>query len=169
MKPVTILIGLLAGLVALVFDPSEQQQNMIEKNGMKVRWSFLNDRIYFDVSAPTSGWVAIGFNEKPGLEGTYLLMGHVTNGVAEVKEHFVVAPGDYRPMEAFGAPSVVTIGWGVEETGSTSLQFSIPIKANDAFRKQMSPASSLHLLLAYSASDDFQHHSIMRTQTKIQL
>lgn len=169
MKLITIMIGLVAGLMALAFNPSEQPKNTIEKNGMKVRWRFHNDRIHFNISAPTTGWVAIGFNEKQGLEGTYLLMGRVSNGVAEVKEHFVVAPGDYRPLEAFQAPIAVTVAQGVEEAGATSLKFSVPVQPVDAFRKQMLPVSNLHLLLAYSTSDDFQHHSIMRTQTKIQL
>jgi len=74
---------------------------------MKVSWSFVNDRIYFEMSLPTDGWVTIGFNTHTGTKGAYLLMGNVVNGKPNLVEHYTLNPGNYKPIKSLGETTQV--------------------------------------------------------------
>jgi len=141
----------------------------VRKNNMTVRWKMEKEYIYFEIEAPTSGWVAIGFNETTSLAGTYLLMGRIRNGKAEVVEHYTEKPGNYKPIADLGIPNQVISISGDEKGNLTKLKFSIPISKSSKYHKQLSTESKWTLLFAYSVDDDFQHHSIMRTSVNIKL
>lgn len=143
--------------------------SLVEKNGMKVHWEHRSDSVHFDVSAPTTGWLAIGFNPSDRLKNTYLIMGCHTGGSPRLVEHYAVKPGDYRPIVEFGGQPQATRINGTEKGGKTRLRFSLPLKAADHYRKDLHPGRQYFMLMAYSRSDDFQHHSIMRTSVQITL
>jgi DOMON domain len=148
-----------------------QQKNMqkIAQNGMTVSWYHQNDRIYFGMSAPTNGWLAIGFNVSDDIKGTYLLMGNVVDGKANVIEHYTVGVGNYKPLTAFAVPLQVKHVEGVEDKKITVINFSLPANANNKYQKDLSPGLKYILHIAYSQEDDFHHHSMMRTSINISL
>jgi DOMON domain len=148
---------------------SKKEMKLIEKNGMKVRWEHQASRIYFDMEAPTDGWVAIGFNHSENTTGNYLLMGNIVNGVVNVVEHYTSSPGSYQSFEALKTnPSVADVE-GKETVKNTYIRFSLPVKATNSYARNLSPPNEYVLLMAYSREDDFQHHSMMRTSSNIKL
>ncbi|WP_421763479.1 DOMON domain-containing protein [Ekhidna sp.] len=140
-----------------------QKFNSVERNGMKVAWEILGDRIFFKISAPTTGWIAIGLNESKELTGTYLIMGRVKNGNPEVIEHRTLCPGNYRSFENLGASTTIQLISGGQSRLSTWLGFSIPINKFSDYHKDVLASDGLNMLMAFSRHDDFMHHSIMRT------
>lgn len=160
-------------LCLALFTCTEPQdlQNMkeISKNNMTVKWKIEKEHIHFEMEAPTDGWVAIGFNETSALAGTYLLMGRIRNGTAEVVEHYTERPGSYQPTTNYGVPVQVFSVTGDEKGKMTRLNYSIPIEKASKYHKQLSPETKWTLLMAYSLEDDFQHHSIVRTSVEIKL
>lgn len=149
--------------------PANYSQGEIEKNGMTVKWEIKYERIYFEMEAPTDGWVAIGFNEKEGLVGTNLIMGAVKENRLTMTDNFIVGFGDHRPIENLGGSNQLSDKKGKEQGEQTNICFSLPIKAADKFHVDLDKGKTIHLLIAYSTSDDFDHHSIMRTSAKITL
>jgi DOMON domain len=145
--------------------PSSQ----IEVNGMRVVWKIAGKCIDFELSAPTSGWLAIGFNASEDLAGTYLIMACVELGKVKVVEYKTLAPGDYRPITDLGGKASVEILGGHEEGNATQVRFRIPQQVSDGFHKSLLPGSKWRLLVAYSREDDFKHHSMMRTNIAITL
>ena len=141
----------------------------IQKNNMKVSWIFEGDLLSVELEAPTKGWVGIGFNVRPELPGSYLLMGHVVAGKAQVMEHHTLALGDYRPITELGAEARVKHVSGAESGGKTTIRFSVPIAADSPCVHELSEGRKLTLHMAYSREDDFQHHSMMRTAVQITL
>lgn len=85
------LLSLLFGLLLSNF----QAWNTVSKNGMEVSWEHVGDRTHFSVKAPTKGWVAIGFNKKSDLKGTFLIMCRIVDSVVDVEPHYIFGPGDY--------------------------------------------------------------------------
>jgi DOMON domain len=167
MKRILIIV-----LGTLIFFTCKAQQTImqtISQNGMIVKWYHQNGRVYFGMSAPTDGWVAIGFNLSGDIAGTYLLMGNVVNNKATVVEHYTVNAGNYKPITAFGISSQVQHIDGAENKRNTTLNFSLPVKANSKYQKDLFPGLKYVLHIAYSREDDFQHHSIMRTSVNISL
>ena len=148
---------------------AQKSSQQIEKNGMLVKWYHRNSRVHFEMSAPTLGWVTVGFNGQEGMQGAYLLMGRVRNKQAEVAEHFSLSPGNYRTIADLGEQPLVNEVKGKEENQTTTIRFSIPSSASDAYRKDLSSGNELTMILAFGREDDFQHHSVMRTSELVTL
>ena len=148
--------------------PNSDPQS-IEKGGMKVTWEHVAERIHFEMEAPSAGWLAIGFNTRDQLAGTYLLMGAVKSGKTEVFEHYTKKPGTYPNFAEMGLESSVAQVMGEERRAYSRISFSLPVKAGNRYARDLSPGQTYYLLLAYSREDEFEHHSAMRTSVKITL
>jgi DOMON domain len=141
----------------------------VERNGMRVSWHHADGRLHITMSAPTQGWVGIGFNTSADITGTHLILGRVRQGKAEVVEHYTRAPGDYPTISALGGATDVRDTVGEEADGRTTLRFSLPIEPLSLFQRALAAGTTYELLIAFSAADDFQHHSRMRTSASITL
>ncbi len=164
----TILI-LLVMLTSLQCSGQELNGNTITKNNMTVSWRFHEDRIHFEMSAPTTGWVTIGFNTHSGTKGAYLLMGNIVEGKPAVVEHYTLSPGNYQPIESLGESPQVSDIAGVERANSSTLKFSLPVKSANQYQRELAKGLNYTMIIAYSQEDDFQHHSMMRTSVDITL
>lgn len=156
-------------LLAINISAQHIDMKQVEKNGMEVSWHFSDQLIHFEVEAPTQGWVTIGFNTHTGIQGAYLLMGRIKHAKAEVVEHYTVSPGKYKPITQLGGEVNIKQISGEESNGRTLIRFSVPVEASNAYQKSLKEGLSYTLILAYSAEDDFQHHSRMRTSHPITL
>ncbi len=174
MNPLIIIFQLTILITCIGHWPTSgqgQQKNIqtISINSMTMRWRYDNERIFFEMSAPTDGWVTIGFNTKKDIAGTYLLMGNIVNEQPKVVEHFTISAGNYKPIETFGIGSQVQDVDGIEKNGKTTLKFSLPIRAVSKYQKNLNRDLKYTLIMAYSREDDFQHHSMMRTSINVKL
>lgn len=144
----------------------------IEHAKMRFEWRIVADRIEIQLSAPTTGWVLVGFNDRPGLDGARLFFTRVRAGQVEAEAHRT----DFR----FPAPfhQRITRHGGVEDFedlrgetrgGVTRTAFSVPLIAKGAPHVRLSPGKSIHVIMAWSVSDDFDHHSRMRTGVDLTL
>jgi len=168
-KTIVLLITFLTG--ASVTQPKSQDLKVknIAKNGMNVSWHFENERIIFELEAPTDGWLTIGFNTSSEMKGSYLLMGRMVNGQAELVEHFTISSGNYKSIESLGGPVTVRDIEGIESENNTVVKFSVPIKPAGKYQRELSIGKEYRMTMAFSREDDFQHHSMMRTSVLITL
>lgn len=148
---------------------SNQNMRKITKNGMTVNWQIEGERLRLTMSAPTRGWVAIGFNDREGLAGTNLIMGCVKEGKAEVSDRYIVASGDHRSIVGMGGTAATQLVSGRETGDSTTLEFTLPLRAPDRWHHDLKTGKIYYLLMAFSRDDDFAHHSMMRTSETISL
>ncbi len=156
-------------LIALIPNLLPLKEKTISKNNMNIHWHFENDRVHFKINAPTSGWIAIGFNPNKGIKGSYLLMARVKNGKAEVVEHYTLSPGNYKSLESLGEKDLVENVKGEELKNFSEVEFSLPINSKTKYRYKLNPGMDYNLIMAFSRDDDFKHHSMMRTSTQIKL
>ena len=96
-------------------------------------------------------------------------MGCVRAGEPQVVEHYVLNPGDYRPLADLGEQPQIDILEGHESPDSTWLHFSLPCEGDGQFRHDLQPGQKLTVWLAYSSSDDFDHHSRIRLSISVHL
>ena len=147
----------------------EDFDKTISKNGMNISWEYQEGRIHFTMSAPTDGWVTIGFNTTRDITGAYLLMGNIIGGQVNVVAHYTLSPGNYKPIDTLGEVVQVLDVMGFENSEGTTIGFSLPIKATNKYQKELSEGTMYTMIIAYSQEDDFQHHSSMRTFLDIKL
>jgi hypothetical protein len=170
MKKVFVKFASLFFLLFNINCPKAQKpMKSIIKNGMEVNWQYKGDRVFFEMKAPTDGWVAIGFNNSESTTGNYLIMGNVINAKTTVTEHYTLSPGNYKTFNELKVNNSVADIWGTETNKGTILKFSLPIIAVNKYARNLNEGSQYELLIAFSQEDDFQHHSTMRTSVKTSL
>lgn len=147
----------------------QEGDNILVRNRMAVEWQIVGNNIRFEIRSPEHGWVAIAFNTSDDIEGAYLVMGRIQNGKAEVKDFYVLEPGNYRSIEELGRQSLIQDVSGREGFSGTTVAFTLPMGSKGKYYHELVSGKRYTLHMAYSLDDDFKHHSIMRTSTKIKL
>ncbi len=143
------------------------QQN-IQAGKMTCTAQVLQDSIDIHLTAPTSGWLAVGFNKRNNIVQSDLIQLRVRDKKVEVQDQFVTGVGQHPEDTSLGGDNNVAIQSGWEEAGETSIHFRIPLRSEDHYDFQHQRNRKFWIILAYSLHDDFQHHSTMRQHYEIQ-
>ncbi|MDW3191454.1 MAG: DOMON domain-containing protein [Cytophagales bacterium] len=139
-----------------------EQRGPVHVGGMHMSYEITNDSVTISLSAPTTGWVGIGFNQENNILESDLLLFHVIEGKASGLDLFVKGIGDPRKDTDLNGHTSFRMLEGKEENGQTEVQFRIALDSQDPNDYQHTLSESFWLILAYSAHDDFEHHSLMR-------
>jgi hypothetical protein len=164
-----IISNTIASLLIAFHMPCDAQTpsvKTITKNSMTMKYHHQANKLSIELSAPTSGWLAIGFNAQQSIKGTHLVMCHVVDDKIKVVEHYTVSPGNYQAISALGGENAVSNIKGRQHGQTTNISFDLSIDPVDRYHKNLAKGNAYFITLAYSQSDDFQHHSVMRTQFK---
>jgi hypothetical protein len=143
-----------------------RSERRIERDGTAFAWSHRGDRLFGDLSAPTKGWLAVGFNDEPALKGTRFLIGVVEGSVVRAEMH-IADPPHHQPVEMLGGLSDIRDLKGQCGSGHSRLAFSLPHRSTDRFAIDLMPGRSIHLMLAWSHEPDFAHHSAWRRHVDV--
>jgi hypothetical protein len=134
--------------------------------GVEFRWALDGRLLHGCMHARTRGWVTVGFNTQPTLDGARLVMGRVQGGKAQVEVHRAQPP---RHARIAGADDVVGISGGAQQAGVTRVCFVMPLDPIDPADVMLVAGAPTHLLLAWSHESDFDHHSADRGAVNVQL
>ena len=144
------------------------EKKHVEKNGIEIIWYFAGERIFFELSAKTKGWVALGFDDDHDIAGSYLIMACVKESQVVVQEHFVIENGIYPSFDSQGKTNSTMNIEGIEND-RTTIRFSLPKKKKCNWAMDLLPGNEYVLHLAYSMEGDFNHHSIERNSINVKL
>lgn len=137
-------------------------QQSVEASGITFQYEVKNDSLHGVLKAPTEGWVGVGFNSKNNIVGSDLLLFNIRGKQVAGTDLFVKGAGNpVKDSENSGKNTVVIHG-GTQEGGSTKIHFSIPLDSGDPNDFVHVLGQKSWLILAYSVSDDFKHHSRVR-------
>ncbi len=161
------LNGMIWLLLLMGLGTSHGQQ--VELGGMKVSWEHHNDSVTFTATAPDDGWVALGFNSTNNIVKSNLVMVGVAGAVVIAEDFYVVGAGNPQPVSALGGQSELLQVSGAEQGQNTTVSFTIPTNAADAYHYDLKKGDRIWLICAYSMEDEFDHHSRMRKHFEITL
>jgi hypothetical protein len=134
--------------------------------GVEFRWALDGRLLHGCMRARTRGWITVGFNTQPTLDGARLVMGRVIDGKAQIEVHRAQPP---RHARIAGADNVVRISGGTQQAGVTRVCFVMPLDPIDASDVMLVAGAPTHLVLAWSHESDFDHHSADRDAVNAQL
>jgi hypothetical protein len=135
---------------------------------MMARWRVEGEHLFLTMRAPTTGWVAVGLNDRAELSGSLLVIGAVQGGVLRVEEHIAQPP--YHPTrQSLGGASALLLAKGEEGDGETRISVSLDLSRRDQVAPNLRAGDEVFLTLAFSLADDFLHHSVMRTAVQVKL
>lgn len=113
------------------------------------------DLLHVRVSAPTTGWVAVGFNPKTLMKDADLIMGYVKDGTAFFSDQFGTALTSHKPDTALGGEDNLVEREATEEEGVTRLHFAIPLDSGDPYDRVLERGETYKVILAYGGADNF--------------
>jgi hypothetical protein len=154
---------LLDGAIA----PGEYRHSMTESStGISVSWQNDDAVLYVGLVSPGTGWVGIGFDPSTKMQGASFVLAAIANGLLAVTNEFGVAP----TFHISDSQSNIIQAAGQEAHGMTQIEFAIPLAAQDAQHKSLTPGETVTILLAYNAGDDsFAARHTTRSTTTITL
>ncbi len=138
----------------------EQERRELTSSSFTLSWKVIDAELEVVVSAPTEGWLAVGFDPERRMQGANYIIGYVKDGNVVVRDDYGTDPLAHRPdIELGGSEDVKPID-GSEVDGRTEITFRVPLAAGDEFDKSLEPGQTYKVLLAYGDGDDFsQIHS----------
>jgi hypothetical protein len=134
--------------------------------GVEFRWALDARALHGCMRARTRGWVTVGFNTQPTLDGARLVMGRIVDGRPEIEVHRARPP---RHARIAGADLAVRIVGGAQEAGVARVCFVMPLDPIDPSDVTLAAGSLTHLVLAWSHERDFDHHSADRGAVNVLL
>ena len=126
----------------------------ITSQKMTFAWKVDGSNLNVKISAPTKGWVGIGFNPSKEMKDAKFVLGYVKEGKAIVSDHFGTGDTKHDAVENLGGKSDVTLVGGTEEADITTIEFTLPLISTDTKGGKIDPAAETTVLLAYGPDND---------------
>ncbi len=147
-----------------------EQYEMVTVEGIELQWRTGDEYLYINVSAPTTGWVAVGFDPTNQMADANVIIGYVDDsGDVFIRDDFGISPTSHASDESLGGTDNIMDHYGIEEAGTTMLHFRIPLDSGDMYDKVLVPGNNYNVILAYGSADNFTGFHTMATGTNIEL
>ncbi|MFA7643497.1 MAG: DOMON domain-containing protein [Sphaerochaetaceae bacterium] len=137
---------------APVASTSTPPQTVIAGENWGFSWEFAAEEIEFTVMAPTTGWVAIGFNPSRMMKDAHYILGYVADGQLFLRDDYGTGLTSHASDDTVGGAQHVRPLGHSEEGGVTTITFALPLQAQDAYDLDFVPGKAYKVLLAYGAN-----------------
>lgn len=169
MKKLYLLICLLCLLPCSVLGQGWQG---LEVGGFTLRWATQpGDSLAVELTGPTTGWVAVGFDPESMMLGANMIIGYVTTETTEIRDDYGYQTFSHDADTSLGGTHDVLLDGGSETGGETEIRFTIPLNSGDQYDKQLVPGNTYTVLLAHGADgeDNFTTKHEFVTSTEIEI
>jgi len=152
-------------------EQGEEGWQTVTSQGITLEWRDMGDSLEVVLTAPTTGWVGVGFDPASQMEGANYLLGYVEDNVAEMRDDWGTGSFSHASDESLGGTSDLTVDGGSESEGETTLEFTIPLDSGDDYDKPLTPGETYTVILASGAdgADDFVSAHQVATSVSIEI
>ncbi len=151
-------------------EPGEQSEtegsSSVSIDDFQMTWSAGEFNLEITVSAPTTGWIAVGFEPTAAMKDADIVIGYVEGGEVYLRDDWGDNYTSHKADIDLGGTDDVTAVSGYEESGFTGITFSIPLSSGDQYDHILEEGGTYTIILAYGANDadDFEgHHEWVET------
>ena len=154
---VSLVIMSLATSLGAQTEPEFKSQKAGQTNQYELKWRVVGTELELIISAPTTGWIGVGFNPTLKMLGAGIIIGYVKDGKVTLSDDVGVAPGAHRPDTTVGGTSDLRLIDGTEASGRTQLHFAIPLNSKDKNDKVLKSGDEVTVIWAYgpNGADNF--------------
>lgn len=127
-----------------------------------------NNRILIDLSAKTSGWIAVGFGATNDMKNANIIMGYVKDdGKVMISNEYGVGKWSHQSLKSLNAQSEVQLVSGSYKDGWTHLSFTLPINPEDKiYGKVFKTGQTISVILAYGRDGEKNFDSYHQYRAK---
>ena len=121
---------------------------------MTFSWKVDGADLHVKLKAPTTGWVGIGFNPSKEMKDAKFVIGYMKDGKTTISDEFGTGEIKHEAVEKLGGKSDITLIGGKEESGETTIEFTIPLVSKDTVGGGIDSTGETVVLLAYGLDND---------------
>lgn len=142
-----------------------------EAIGMTLAWRVADDDLEVELTGPTTGWIAVGFEPSRAMKDANILIGYVNGEETVMTDQFGTTMIAHRRDDDLGGTSDATVVSGSETGGETTIRFAIPLDSGDEYDQPLTPGQTVRVILAYGPddADDTQTYHEERAGLEIEL
>ena len=118
------------------------------------QWKIEGNNLHIVLSAPTEGWVAVGFNPSRVMKDADYKLVYVDGSTVNMEDHFGTALFAHKIDTSLDGSSDFQVIEGKEEMGITTVDFTIPLNSGDQYDKVLAEGDEVKVLLAYGVRDN---------------
>jgi len=168
-----VLSGCVTRPAGVLVDRGRADISSLSVRDMQLSWRFDEELVYFQLGAPTNGWLGIAFEPTPG-------RGAGAVGGADVVAGYVTADGEVVVRDDYGCESYahcadVSLGGtdnllqvsGEEVPGWTELRFAIPREALEPLDAGIDPNTTMDVVLGYGFLDRLEDNWFAKYKIRI--
>lgn len=165
-------LAIAVAVLAMAATAAAQEWQELTVDGFTLRWATLEGgNLGVELTGPTTGWVAVGFDPDQMMQGANLIIGYVESGTPSLRDDWGVATTSHASDVSLGGSDDVTVDGGSESGGETTIEFTIPLDSGDDYDKPLSPGSTYPVILARGpdGADDFTTYHAFVTSAEIEI
>jgi DOMON domain len=138
-------------------DDDTQGFNMVTKDDFTFKWKIVGDSLRCMLEAPTTGWLAVGFDPTDDMQDANFIIGYVDNGITYIRDDFGVTETMHSADLGLGGENNVRRVFGHEGSGSSEMRFTIPLNSGDIYDRVIIPGQEYRIIFAhgFNGADDF--------------
>ena len=131
--------------------------HLLTAENMTVQWRVDQTMIHLKLTAPTQGWVSIGFGPEDAMKGADIIIGAVKKGKVKIVDHYGDKKRGHASDKKLGGKDHVLNPQGSEADGTTSIWFSLSLDSDEKWDKSIDVTRMYPIMLAYgSGADSFR-------------
>lgn len=149
----------------------EQNQSVVLADNWEFSWEISGSEIEFTLSAPTTGWLAIGFNPSRMMRDADYRIAYVEGSDVFIRDDYGNGLTSHVSDDQLGGAQHVRVISGSESDGVTTVVFAMPLEAADEYDESFVSGQEYKVILAYAGDggDDFTSRHVERTSVDIVL
>jgi hypothetical protein len=142
-----------------------------EAIGMTLAWRIAGTELEVELTGPTTGWIAVGFEPSRAMKDANILIGYVDGDDAVMTDQFGTTMVAHRRDQEIGGSRDVLVISGSETGGETTIRFAVPLDSGDEYDQPLAAGETARVILAYGpdGADDTQTYHEDRAGLDIDL
>ena len=143
----------------------------ISASGITLQWKPESTLLYVKIIAPTTGWVAVGFDPTQMMQDANIIIGYVRNDTVYLRDDYGSGPNSHNSDISAGGTDNITDKNGTENQTQTEISFKIHLNSGDTKDRQLVVGTTYKVILAYGENnaDDFDSYHKTRAVFNIKI
>lgn len=158
-------------LIAASFAFAQEWQEVVV-DGFTLNWATVSgEMLMVKLSAPTTGWVSVGFDPTQQMLGANIVIGYVQSSTTVLRDDYGWQATSHKADTTLGGTHDLTVDGGSEVEGVTELQFTIPMNSGDSYDRELEVGNTYTVIFARSANgeDNFTAPHSVRSSAQIEI
>ena len=152
------------------FDPNKW--STLSHEGFELKWRVQDSNLEVELKGPSTGWIAVGFAGSYMMHDSNIIIGYVNGSSVSIRDDFGIDSDTHvSDTDLQGGEQNVSGKSGSEDSGATTISFTIPMNSGDLYDNALSEGQSYNIVLACAAdgADNFASGYTTITNTSIKI